>query len=56
MVIKNLSRDEFGRLYNLIAIGLSTDGAHHKQWCLLEIAKELGISIDPGEYDEGITP
>jgi len=52
----NDCKHEFRQLYNLIDEALATDGSHHKQWYLLEIAKELGISIDPDEYDEGIPP
>ena len=31
---------------DLIFTGLYTDGAHHKQWCLEQIALKLGIDIE----------
>ena len=35
---------------------LVTDGEHHKQWYLEEIAKRLGIDIPNFAYDAGIAP
>ena len=42
---------------DLIIGGLCTDGAHHKQWYLEQIANVLGIDlIEPLDYEEGIAP
>ncbi len=35
---------------------LSTDGAHHKQWYLQQIAKMLGFDFDKCDYEKGIAP
>lgn len=46
----------------LLAEALYNDAAHHKQWYLWRIAKELGIDLsgewdeDFPEPDEGIAP
>lgn len=40
----------------LIFAGLTTDGGHHKQFFLEEIARVLGISIAELDYEEGIAP
>lgn len=42
------------QLEGLILDGLSTDGGHHKQWYLHQIAKILCIDYDANEYDSGI--
>lgn len=49
--------DVIERVKNLISEGLCTDGGHHKQWYLEQIAKELWIEV-PGLdiRDEGIAP
>ena len=40
---------------SLIILGLLTDGAHHKQHYLEQIAEKLGIDLSGVEYDkEGI--
>lgn len=39
-----------------IVQALCTDGAHHKQWYLLRIAKRLKLDIDYSNIDEGIAP
>jgi hypothetical protein len=52
------------KLRDLVIEGLYTDGGHHKQWYLQEIAKVLGgeglISdvelVEYGEPEEGIAP
>ena len=54
-------RDE-AKLKELLAAALYTDGEHHKQWYLWEIATALGIDLtnkwDEGypEPDRGIAP
>jgi hypothetical protein len=41
----------------LVRLGLTTDGAHHKQWCLQEIADLLSIDLPEGyEAEEGSAP
>ena len=43
------------RIADYVRIGIETDGAHHKQWCLMQIAKELELQgIDT--LDEGTAP
>jgi hypothetical protein len=39
-------------------LGLSTDGGHHKQWYLEQIAADLRIKFDelPIEFEKGIAP
>ena len=42
---------------DLIIGGLCTDGEHHKQWYLEQIAKALGIDLtEPLDYEKGIAP
>lgn len=42
---------------DLIIGGLCTDGGHHKQWYLEQIAKALGIElIEPLDYEKGVAP
>lgn len=36
--------------------GLATDGAHHKQWFLWEIARFMGLDPSLEEYEEGTPP
>ena len=45
------------RVQKLLGEGLCTDGGHHKQWYLEQIAKELGLEV-PGTdvREEGIAP
>ena len=42
----------------LILNGLITDGAHHKQWYLEQIAKILGIDLkeELHGYEKGMPP
>ncbi len=42
-------------LEDLVYMGIYTDGEHHKQWALVQIAKLMGIEV-PEEVDEGIAP
>lgn len=42
------------RLQKLLDDATNTDGAHHKQWYLFEIGKELDIY--PNSDDSGIAP
>lgn len=42
---------------SLVIDALLTDGAHHKQWYLEQIAEELGIPKEEYEdAEEGIAP
>jgi hypothetical protein len=43
---------QFQRIAELACEGAQTDGAHHKQWYLAQIAAELGIVL----ADHGIAP
>lgn len=42
------------KIEKLVLEALETDGAHHKQWFLAEIAKALQIDLD--DVDEGVAP
>lgn len=39
----------------LVIDGMTTDGYHHKQWYLVQIAKAIGLAIGE-EIDEGTPP
>ena len=43
-------------LRDLVLDGLHTDGGHHKQWFLQEIAKHLNIEYCEDCIEEGIAP
>jgi hypothetical protein len=50
-----LSRTGLTRIADYVRTGIETDGAHHKQWCLMQIAKVLELQgIDT--LDEGTAP
>lgn len=49
-------RDPYSEIEQLIIAGLCTDGAHHKQWYLEQIAKLLGIDLSAIDYDRGMAP
>ena len=53
-----ITQENYGKLRELIEDGLQFDAPHHKQWCLQEIAKVLGIDVDLDELgvEEGIAP
>ena len=45
------------RVLRLLEDGLTTDGAHHKQWYLWRIADALGLSqLMEVDADKGIAP
>jgi len=50
------TQQELDRIEKMFVDALTTDGAHHKQWYLEKIAKELGIHIDDFLFDKGIAP
>ncbi len=42
---------------DLVIGGLTTDGEHHKQWYLEQIANALGIELTQElDYEKGIAP
>jgi hypothetical protein len=38
----------------IVSHGLHTDGAHHKQWYLEQVAKHLGLTVTG--YEPGVAP
>lgn len=54
MVEIGLTTDKKDLLEDLIKDSVVTDGDHHKQWYLEEIAKLLDIELP--EHDSGICP
>jgi hypothetical protein len=38
----------------IVSHGLHTDGAHHKQWYLEQVAKHLGLAVTG--YEPGVAP
>ena len=54
IVMRSARRKRQTRLKDLINDAMITDGGHHKQWYLNEIAKEL--DIDPETEDKGVAP
>lgn len=42
-------------LQHLIEEALTTDGAHHKQWYIEQIASEMDVKVG-FEYEKGIAP
>ena len=44
------------KMRELIVNALTTDGGLHKQWYLLQIAKELGIDLSGYDIEEGVAP
>jgi hypothetical protein len=47
-------REAFEKLDTLFEKAVTTDGEHHKQWYLEEIAKVLAIELP--EHEKGIPP
>lgn len=48
--------EKLKQIRELVSDGLQTDGGHHKQWYLAQIAKIVGIDIELDEEDMGIAP
>ena len=48
--------DKLKTVRHLVIRGLETDGGHHKQWYLEQIAHELSVDLDLLDYEEGIAP
>jgi hypothetical protein len=53
---KEFEREREIVLKELVRDGITEDAAHHKQWYLEQIAKNLGIDISDLEYERGIPP
>lgn len=51
-----LTVDEFNKLFELLELGLTIDGGHHKQWALVKIAELFNIQIEDGLKDDAIAP
>lgn len=54
--LSNLLNAMFKEARDLIWEALITDGAHHKQWYIQEIAKTLDIKLPESSYEPGIAP
>lgn len=44
----------FGRVVDLLLNSVTTDGAHHKQWHLEQIAEALGVVLP--DHEAGVAP
>ena len=51
-----ITEEQLSKLIELLELGLTTDGGHHKQWALVEIAELFEIQVDQELKDEGIAP
>ncbi len=51
---EKLTGKDIAKVLELVQEGIETDGGHHKQWFLVEIAKVLGIPYVTD--DEGLAP
>jgi hypothetical protein len=51
-----IAEKRMDRLYELLELGLTIDGGHHKQWALVQIAELFGIKVDDELKDEAIAP
>lgn len=55
-----MNRDKLEQLIEYVEEDCFTDGSHHKQWYLFQIAKILHneglLDIDINDVDEGIAP
>jgi len=50
---------DYAKLIVLIKSALETDGEHHKQWYIEQIALEVGLNpakLFDGQYEEGVVP
>ena len=57
--INKAVKKDYLEVKRLIEDGLCTDGAHHKQWYIEEIAKALKLKMElrsGRDYEEGIAP
>jgi hypothetical protein len=51
-----LTEEQADRLFDLLELGLTTDGGHHKQWALVKVAELLGFEVEDELKDEAIAP
>jgi hypothetical protein len=56
MKVATVTKEQANRLYELLELGLTVDGAHHKQWALVEIAELFDIPVDDELKEEAIAP
>ncbi len=48
--------EKLKKVRELLEDGIFTDGAHHKQWYLSQIAEVVGIDVEIEPGEEGIAP
>lgn len=52
-----ITKEQEAEIEQLLEWGICIDGSHHKQWCLVELAKILWPHLlEDEEYDAGIAP
>ena len=51
-----LHYEKYNRIGEMLVDALQTDGEHHKQWYLEQVADELGIFLDDIDFEKGIVP
>lgn len=56
--MKQITDSDYQKIEDAVKEALVTDGSHHKQWYLEQIAKLFGIDIAEldGIIEEGIAP
>lgn len=54
--MSELNEFSYAELEELILLGLHTDGGHHKQWVLEQIARLAGIDLMDVDFDPGTPP
>jgi hypothetical protein len=47
-----ITKEKWNEIADLVCEGVQTDGGHHKQWYLEQVAEKLGIELE--EHEEGI--
>ena len=47
---------KMSEIRELVIDALITEGGHHKQWYLIQIAKKLGIDLNEYDIEEGVAP
>lgn len=56
MMKLRITEEEADKLFGLLELGLTTDGGHHKQWALVEIAKLFNIEVPDELEEDAIAP
>jgi hypothetical protein len=51
-----ISKEQLDRLFELLELGLTSDGEHHKQWALVEVAELIGFKVGDELKEEAIAP